>query len=277
MSDAVTVNSKQDENRHSATEPLLRNSLKEKLARGERALSMIVRLVQSPEIALLAKSSGFDSLYVDLEHNCFSLETTSRICTAAIAVGIAPLVRVPSASPDTISRILDGGALGVIVPHVTTAEDVRSVVEFAKFAPVGKRSLGGPLPHLQFRKLPVERMRQVMNDATMVVAMLETAAALKNLEEILAVPGLDMLLVGTNDLCSELGIPGQFDHPKVDEAYTVAIAACRRHGKYLGIGGLASRPDLIAKYVALGAHYVSTGSDFQFLQDAATARVNALS
>jgi 4-hydroxy-2-oxoheptanedioate aldolase len=266
MSGAVTV-----------AEPLLRNSLKEKLERGEQALSMIVRLVQSPEIALLAKSSGFDSLYVDLEHNTFSLETACRICTAAISVGIAPLVRVPGASPDYISRVLDGGALGVIVPHVTTAEDVRSVVELAKFAPVGKRSIGGPLPHLQFRKLPVRQMHQVMNDATMVVAMLETLEAVENMDEIAAVPGLDMMLVGTNDLCSEFGIPGEFDHEKVSEVYAAAIAATKRHGKHLGIGGLASRPDLIAKYVAMGARYVSTGSDLQFLQDAATARVNALS
>ena len=252
--------------------PLIANSLKEKLARGETALSLIVRLVSSPEIAMLIQSCGYDSFYIDLEHNMFSIETTSRICCAALLAGIAPLVRVPSLAPETIARVLDGGALGVIVPHIETAAQVREIVALARFAPLGRRSIGGPLPHLGFRKLPILEVQQAMNEATMVAAMLETRAALDNVEEIAAVPGLDMLLVGANDLSSELGVTGQFDHPKIGEAFDKVIAACRRNGIAAGIGGLAARSDLIAEYVRRGARYVSAGSDFQLLQDAATAR-----
>ncbi len=256
--------------------PLIANSLKEKLARGETALSLIVRLVSSPEIAVLIRSAGYDSLYVDLEHNMFSIETTSRICSAALLAGIAPLVRVPGPAPEIISRVLDGGALGVIVPHVETAAQVREIVALTKFAPLGHRSIGGPLPHLNFLKVPLLEAQQAMNEATMVAAMLETRAALDNIEEIAAERGLDLLLVGANDLSAELGVTGQFDHPMIGEAFDKVIAACRRNGITAGIGGLAGRPDLIAEYVRRGARYVSAGSDFQLLQDAAIARVELL-
>src|SRR5579864_800824 len=110
---------------------VLRNHVKEKLARGEVVASMTVRLVRGIEIARIAKTAGFDSLYVDLEHSSFSLETTSQICIAALEAGITPLVRVPNLAE--VSRVLDGGALGVIAPHVQSADDARAYVAAAKF------------------------------------------------------------------------------------------------------------------------------------------------
>lgn len=248
------------------------NRVKEKLARGEVVASMIVKLVKGVEIARLARTAGFDSLYVDIEHSSFSFETTSQICMAALEVGIAPFVRVPGLSPEYISRALDGGALGVIAPHIQTPEEAARVVAAAKFPPQGTRSFAGALPHLQYRTFPTEEMSRAMNEATMVVTMIETAKALDNVEAIAAVAGVDLLLVGTNDLCGELGIPGQLDHPRIREAYIRCIAACRKHGKHLGIGGLASKPQLAAEFVKLGARYVSTGTDLAFLLGAATAR-----
>src|SRR5215467_7651829 len=100
---------------------VLRNHVKEKLARGEVVASMTVRLVRGIEIARIAKTAGFDSLYVDMEHSSFSLETMSQICIAALEVGITPFVRVPGLAD--VQRILDGGALGIIAPHVQTVTD----------------------------------------------------------------------------------------------------------------------------------------------------------
>src|ERR1700741_5358142 len=122
---------------------ILRNPVKDKLARGEVVASMTVRLVRGIEIASLAKTAGFDTLYVDVEHSSFSLETTGQICIAALAVGIAPFVRVPSIRPEHVSRALDGGALGVIAPHVCSADEARAAVRAAKFAPLGERSAAG--------------------------------------------------------------------------------------------------------------------------------------
>ena len=130
---------------------ILRNNVKEKLKRDEVVASMTVRLVRNIEIARIARTAGFDTLYVDVEHSSFSLETTAQICVAALEFGIAPFVRVPANTSDYISRVLDGGALGVIAPHIRSAEEARGVVKAAKFAPLGERSNAGGLPHLHFR------------------------------------------------------------------------------------------------------------------------------
>lgn len=251
---------------------LLRNSVKDKLAQNEVVASMIVRLVRTVEIAQIAKTAGFDSFYVDMEHNGFSFETTGQLCVAGLAAGIAPFVRVPSISAHDISRALDGGALGVIAPHIHSAREAERVVRAAKFAPLGDRSIAGGLPHLQFRTFSATETVNALNDATMVAIMIESAEALAEVDEIAAVEGVDLLLVGTNDLCSSLGIPGQLDHDKVRSAYAKAIDACRKHGKHLGVGGLSAYPRLAGEFVKMGARYVSTGTDLSFLLGAATAK-----
>src|SRR5215469_1594674 len=224
---------------------VLRNHVKEKLARGEVVASMTVRLVRGVEIARIARTAGFDTLYVDMEHSSFSLETTSQICIAALEVGITPLVRVPGLNE--VSRVLDAGALGVIAPHVQSADEARAYVKAAKFPPLGERSAAGPLPHLHYRSFPAAQA-----DA--------------------AVDGIDLAMIGSNDLLADWGLTGQYEHPRLREAYAKTIAACRKHDKHVGVGGLASRPQLAAEFVRMGARYVSTGTDLAFLLGACTAK-----
>lgn len=251
---------------------ILRNNVKEKLARDEVVASMTVRLVRNVEIARIARTAGFDTLYVDLEHSSFSLESCSQVCIAAMEAGIAPFVRVPANTPDAIARVLEGGALGVIAPHVHSAADARAVVRAAKFHPVGERSSATGLPHLHFRSFPPAEAYAALNDATMVIVQFESAAALERTDEIVAVDGIDMVLVGLNDLLADWGIPGQYDDPRVREVYRRIIAACRRNGKHCGVGGLSTRPDLVTEFVRMGARYVSTGTDLAFLLGACTAK-----
>jgi 4-hydroxy-2-oxoheptanedioate aldolase len=249
---------------------VLRNHVKEKLARDEVVASMTVRLVAGIEIARIAKSAGFDSLYVDMEHSSFSFETTSQICMAALQVGVTPLVRVPGVA--AVQRVLDGGALGIIAPHVRSADEAHDYVRAAKFPPLGDRSNAGPLPHLQYRSFPVPEANAALDAATMVVVQFESDESLIMADEIAAVDGVDMVLIGTNDLLADWGMPGKYEHPRVREAYEITIAACRRHGKHVGVGGFASRPQLAAQYVRMGARYVSTGTDLGFLLAACAAK-----
>src|SRR4051812_16016533 len=255
-----------------AARDVVRNNVKDKLARDEVVASITVRLARSVEIALLAKTAGFDSLYVDVEHSSFSLETTSQICLAALAAGITPFARVPSTRPEHVSRVLDGGALGVIAPHIRTPAEARAVVAGAKFPPFGGRSMAGPPPHLEYRAFPPAEANAAMNEATMVVVQFETADALERADEIAAVEGVDLVLMGTNDLLADMGLAGQYEHARVREAYAHTIAACRRHGKHVGVGGLSTRPQLAAEFVNMGARYVSTGTDLAFLLAAATEK-----
>ena len=255
---------------------LIHNNVRRRLANDEVAVSMVVRLVQSIEIANIAKACGFDSLYIDLEHCSFSLETTSQICMAALECGITPFARVPSYEPEFVSRVLDGGALGVIAPHISGAADAERVVRHAKFPPNGNRSVSVGTPHLRFRNWPLGEARRVLNEETTVVAMIEDPGAVDRADEIAAVEGVDILMIGTNDLCAEMGIDGQFEHEKVKTAYARVIEACRKRGKAAGIGGLASKPKLMAEFVAAGARYVSSGADLSFILASGTARAKEI-
>ena len=251
---------------------IVRNNVREMLARDEVVASMTVRLSRSVEIARLARTAGFDSIYVDVEHSALSLETTSQICIAAMDIGIAPFVRVPSTRPEHVSRVLDAGALGVIAPHIRTADEAREVVAAAKYPPLGERSAGGPLPHLHYRSFPAAEANAAMNEATMVIVQFETTDAIEKADEIVAVEGVDLVLMGTNDLLADMGLTGQYEHARVRDAYERTLAACRRHGRHLGVGGLSTRPKLAAEFVTMGARYVSAGTDLAFLLAESTAR-----
>ena len=221
-----------------APRSILRNHMKEKLARDEVVASMTVRLSRSIEIAQIAKTAGFDTLYVDMEHNTLSIDTTCQICIAAQQIGITPLVRVPANTPDYICRVLDGGAMGVITPHVRSAEEAKAMVQLVKFPPLGGRSAGGALSQYQYRSFPITETNAAMNDATSLVLMLETVAALENVEEIIAVDGVDMMMIGSNDLCGELGISGRSRPSEAGGRRSRgAIAAAKKVGKHIGVGG----------------------------------------
>lgn len=219
------------------------HSLKDKLLRNEVASTLSIKLVKSVELPMIAKTAGFDGILVDMEHSSFDLETTSQLCISALYAGISLIVRVPSKDAFFVSRVLDGGVLGVIVPHIHSVQDARDIVAAAKFQPIGSRSLTNGLPHYQFRTIPTKASNPVTNDATMVIPMIETLEALELVDEIAAVEGVDPLLNGTNDLTAEMGIEGDYENPKLIESYVRTIAACNRHGNWVGVGGLHARMD----------------------------------
>jgi 4-hydroxy-2-oxoheptanedioate aldolase len=244
---------------------IVRNVVKDKLDRNEVVASMTIRLVRGVEIARMAKTAGFDMIYVDLEHSTLTLEATGQICQAALSAGVTPMVRVPANTPEYIQRVLDGGALGIIAPGVQSADEARAVVRVTKYPPLGERGAGGALPHLEYRPFPTAEANAAINDAAMVIVQFESAEAVEKAEEIAAVEGVDMVLIGVNDLLADIGLAGQLEHPKVRDAYARTIAACRKHGKHVGVGGLSTKPKLAAEFIAMGARMVSTGTDMQFL------------
>jgi len=228
-----------------------------------------VRLVRGVEIARLAKTAGFDMIYIDLEHATMTLEATGQICQAALSAGVVPMVRVPANTPDYIQRVLDGAALGIVAPGIRSADEARAVVRAAKFAPLGERGAGGALPQLEYRAFPAAEANAAINDATMVIVQFESAEAVDRADEIAAVEAVDMVLIGVNDLLTDLGLAGQLE---VRDAYARTIAACRKHGKHVGVGGLSTRPTLAAEFIAMGARMLSTGTDLQFLLVAMTEK-----
>jgi 2-keto-3-deoxy-L-rhamnonate aldolase RhmA len=243
------------------------------LREGRLAIGLGLRQARTVDIAQIAKTSGFDWLFIDCEHNSMSVDTAAQIAAASLAVGITPIVRVPGYEHHHASRALDNGAHGIVFPHVDSPEDARRLADYCRYPPVGHRSMGGGLQQLGFAPMPVGEAARLANEETLVVVMLESPQAIDNCEAIAAVPGVDALLIGTNDLCFEMGIPGQFDHPQVADAYAKLLAACRKHGKFPGMGGLYS-PELLQRYIGMGVRLVLAGSDFSLLMQAAGARAS---
>lgn len=254
---------------------IIENTMKQRLDAGKLALSFNVVHLRTPSVAGLAKACDFDWLFIDMEHNTMDLDTAAQICLTALPTGITPIVRVPSHDRFHATRILDGGAMGIVVPHVDDAETARRIVGNCKYPPIGHRSLAAPLPQLGYDVPPVTEAIEIMNRNTFVTVMLETPRAIDNAEEIAAVEGVDALLIGTNDLAAELGIPGQFDHEMVEQAYTKMISACQKHNKHPGMGGVYDHT-LMEKFIRMGVRMLLGGGDIAFIAAAAKQRTSFL-
>lgn len=252
------------------------NRMQERLKRGEVALCMATRLSRTAEIGMIADACGFDAFFIDMEHSAITLETAAQLCVAALPVGIAPLVRIAGHAFADATRLLDSGALGIICPNVSTRAAAETFVRACRFPPLGERSVGGVGPLQGYRATPLAEVNAQGNAATVLIAMLETPEGIANADAIAAVPGIDVLLIGSNDLCTALGIPGELKHPKLRAAYETTAKACQAHGKTLGVGGIRADVAHIAELIALGARFVIAASDVQYLMAAARSEVASL-
>jgi len=257
------------------TPPTVRNPARERLARGELSLGVGIRVVGTVDIAKAMKTAGFDWLFIDLEHGALSIETASQLAIAALDVGIAPIVRVPNGEFSLATRLLDNGALGIVVPHVDTAEEARVIADKLRYPPKGHRGVFSSMPHFDFRAGKVGDMTAALNATNLIAVMLETETAIANAEAIAAVDGIDVLLIGTNDLTVEMGIPGELGHARVADAYQRAIAACRKHGKWAGMGGVYDET-LMRRYIEMGCRFLLSGADLAFMIGAGTKRTEFL-
>ena len=254
---------------------MIPNQAKLRLEAGELAIGFSVLFWRKVNIAKIALTCGYDWLFIDMEHGSSGVEGVCEICTAALDAGIAPIVRVPGFEHHHATRVLDGGAMGIVVPHVDTVEQARGVVRNCKFPPLGHRSVPPAQPQLGFAKLPAAETFRLLNDNILVIVMLESPEAIDNAEAIAAIDGVDVLLIGTNDLTAEMGIPGEIGDEKVAAAYQRVIAATRKHGKFTGMGGIYSE-ELMRKYIGMGAGLVLAGGDLAFMTAGARARSNYL-
>ena len=245
----------------------IRNVAKERLLAGELAIGIGLRQSRTVDIVKAMKTAGFDWLFIDQEHGMFGLDDAAQISCAAQDAGITPIVRVPGFEHYHAAKALDGGAQGIVVPHVDTPEIAAAMVQNCRYPPAGKRSVTGSLPQLDFAAVPLGEGSAAVNDATLLVLMIETADAVANAGKIAATPGVDVLLVGANDLSMELGIPGELDHPDMVKALKKIVDGCRKAGIYPGLGGIY-RQDMIERYVEMGFRMILAGSDLSLMLNA---------
>jgi len=255
--------------------PEIDNAALARMRAGDIALGLVVRLARSGEIVSVARASGHDFIFLDTQHALYSLETIGHIAQAAIDAGIAVIVRVPNCDDPDIGKLLDAGIAGIVVSDVSNAREAQRLVDACRFPPRGRRSVQSTYSVTRYAPYPVASLMAEIEHKTLVACMIETVEALENLDAIAAVEGIDVLHLGATDLLADMGVPGAFDHPDLHAAVERLITACRRNGKFAGLGG---ERDLgrLAAYFSLGLQFHTTQTDISYLIDAARRRVESL-
>lgn len=240
------------------------NRLKRRLAANQASYVFAVRSVWHPGIVGVAQASGYDGIYIDFQHSPISMDAAAGIFQAAGFAGLTALARLPSLDLSLVGRAMDAGAHGLMLADVRNAAQARDFVAAALLAPEGERSFGMPID-TRFASANGIPSMSAINNATLLIAMLETVEGIERVKEIAATPGIDAVQIGSSDLTASLGLPGEFRHPKVQAAYRQVAAACQANHKPFIIAGIRKTEDLLP-YVAMGAaRCYFTGSDTGFL------------
>jgi 2-dehydro-3-deoxyglucarate aldolase/4-hydroxy-2-oxoheptanedioate aldolase len=210
------------------------NHVKRKLLAGGRSIGTFVFEFNSTGIARLAAEAGAEFAVFDMEHTGWTIETIRMLVATTPTDRLVPFVRIPATQYDYVARVLDMGAMGIMIPMCENAAQARLLVNSAKYPPVGRRGAAFTVAHDDYTGGDIVAKMQSANEETLLIAQIETAGGLQNVNEIAAVEGIDVLWIGHFDLSNSLGIPGQFDHPTFRDAVQQVLAACQRHHKAAG-------------------------------------------
>jgi 2-keto-3-deoxy-L-rhamnonate aldolase RhmA len=207
------------------------------LRNGNRIVGSMVRMVRNPAIAQIAKHAGLDFIMFDLEHGPYSIETISDIAKVARASGIGIFARVPELAKGYVSRMMDAGVEGIMVPMISSKEEAEKLAGWARYAPIGIRGLGsnGELTDFAGMGSDAPTFMKKQNDRTLAIAQIETAAAIGNIDAIASVEGIDVLLIGPNDLAISLGVPGETMGDVTQNAIGKVADAAEKYGKVFAI------------------------------------------
>jgi 4-hydroxy-2-oxoheptanedioate aldolase len=244
-----------------------KSSLRTTLDSGEPAIGCFIR-VPAPEIVEAAAYSGFDFAVIDTEHTLVNPAVCADLVRAAEAAGITPLIRSMSSSPEELGRLLESGAIGLHVPQVHSAEGASAIVEAVKYAPEGTRGLATGRATGFGLRMPLADYVAAANRETLVVVQVESVAAIDSIEEIAAVPGIDILFVGLTDLSLDAGFPGQYDHPEMERSLDRVQRAAEAAG--LAVGVPVASPEMARNALKRGIGYI-VANDVRLLTSGMTA------
>lgn len=187
----------------------------------------------TPGIGHILANAGCEFVFFDMEHSAFGFETLKAGLRYLEAAGLPAVVRIPSKTPDHVSRAMDCGAEGLVIPMLGSAEEARQILDFMKYTPAGRRGVALGIAHDNYRPGPVMEKLAEANRRSVLVALIETREGVANIDAIAATDGVDVLWIGHFDLSCDLGIPGQFDHADFLAAVAEVERAAKKHGKHL--------------------------------------------
>lgn len=249
--------------------------MKRALKDGKVVFGPMVSEIRSPGIAILFAQAGFDFFFIDMEHSCFSLETLSDMLFAARAVNLPAIVRPSSRkSHEYLSRPLDIGAAGLLVPQIQGVGDVENVVQWCRYQPLGERGMALARQHTFFESGNIPETMKRLNEEVLIALQIEHRDAIESLSEILSVPGIDVAFVGPSDLSASLGKPGQANDPEVEKAIRRVIHVSKEKGIIPGI-----HTDSLEKakyWVDQGMKMIGFGTDIKLILDISKRSVKEL-
>ena len=247
------------------------NNVRRMLREGKATVGCFLGL-GSPNVAELLAHAGFDWLVVESEHNALDLAQIERMLMALNATNVVPLVRVPSADPLCIQRVLDVGAMGIVVPMVRTADEARCIVRATRYPPEGIRGFG-PLRAAHYMQDTKDYFTRI-NENLLVALIIETREAVDNLEAIAATPGIDVIIPGPFDLCLSLGLdPMQQPHEEINQIIDLMFEVGQKHGIACGMHALS--PDQMRQNLRRGFTFLYYGADYMMLTEFARAGIDA--
>lgn len=251
-----------------------RNIIKKRLLDGQTIIGTMLQEMFTPAIGQILKQVGFDFFMLDMEHGPYTLKDAADILRVGRILDMCPLVRIVSPEYNLISQPLDHGAMGLMLPRIETRGEVEKLIESMKYPPVGKRGCSSDAPHAEYNFGPLPEFLEINNEDTLAIVQIERKVAIERIDDLLSVPGVDVAMIGPEDLSVSLGVPGETTHPKVEKAIEQVIAAANRHNVVSGIhmGSVTQLQDWMAK----GMRMIMYSSDLGFLMEAASAGLSQI-
>jgi 2-dehydro-3-deoxyglucarate aldolase/4-hydroxy-2-oxoheptanedioate aldolase len=250
------------------------NRFRQVLAQGRMPVGHMIMEFGTRGIAHVLESADVDFVVFDMEHSGFDIERVFDLIAWAKACSFAPMVRVPEPRYHFLARVMDAGALGVMIGNVETAEQARQIVSAVKYAPMGRRGVALGTAHTNYLMPDAAAYYEESNASTVVICQIESGTGVGNSAAIAATPGVDCLWVGHYDLSTSMGIPAQFGDERFRNALRTVVASGRQHGKLLGIQ--PGSWEQAEEWMGLGFNVISWGSDIGVYRTALESAVKRL-
>jgi len=248
--------------------------LRKRVLAGECVYGTMIRQARDPGAPTVFAAAGYDFVFIDMEHGNYSMETMADLIRGAKSAGIASIIRVPHLETFFISRILDAGAEGIMVPMTSTKRQAEEVVRFSKYTPLGQRGFGTQTGQTDYKPLKASEAMREANEHTLIVAQIETPEAIENIDAILEVEGIDVGLIGPNDLSISMGMTDQMGSEIITKAIEKVVESAKKKGKASGIH--IGNIEALKKWRAKGMTVLAYSTDIAFMYNTSKSSLEEL-